>query len=208
MSLCIDFFNGQKLIATYLMSDEKVGHKFEFASNFEYARIALRTKMDSLPVGEGGFIHFLFTWITFYIIFIVILTYSFLNEWSPNSGNEQWVPLSTNEERFLVAKDFNSYRAIVPCIRLRFELLESLIDSPWRERINISSSSQVYKPFVRSSYNNRVVISGSPVERQPQNENNTSLTSSKYKTASLRRKNNPDQFVTSHSEYRGKNKKL
>ena len=119
-----DFYNGETLVSSNFMSDERVRHRFEFSSNFEYIWILVRSVVGHQPLGE------------------VKITYSFLNEWKLNSENEQWLPLTNSEDKFFIAKDFNYYKNIFPAIRLRFELIDST--KSWRTPL-FSIGSEVWQ---------------------------------------------------------------
>lgn len=167
------------------MSDERVKHKFEFNAEFEYIRIVMGIVGERAPIGE------------------VILTYSFLNECQKESGNEQWVPLSYSNEKYLVAKDFNAHKAVVPWIRLKFDVLDSNTGSPFREGTSTKNRSQ-HKSYTRSSYNYKAVSSNSPIKQEDYNIEQKSISpTQRFKTASLRRKEHMEN-PTHQSEYRGK----
>lgn len=169
-----DFYNGDTLVSSNFMSDERVRHTFEYSSNFEYVRILIRSVLGHQSIGEAK------------------ITFSFLNEWKINSGNEQWLPIINSGDKFFIAKDFNNYKNIFPGIRLRFELIDSLQSSSV-----IEPESAKIKHFIRSTYNNYQKDSNKP--EQIINDNKPSQEPSKlssgYKTASLRRRYGQDMPV-------------
>lgn len=57
-----DFYNGDTLVSSNFMSDERVRHTFEYSSNFEYVRILIRSVLGHQSIGEAK------------------ITFSFLNE--------------------------------------------------------------------------------------------------------------------------------
>lgn len=81
----------------------------------------------------------------------------------------------------MVAKDFGGHNDEGQCIQLQFEMLESLYDSPKRE-----DTKSYDKPYIRSPYNYSKDSHSTHNHSIEDRKNPTS----KYKTASLRRKEN------------------
>ena len=171
-----DFCIKEEVVNSYFLKDGELTHVVNFNDDFEYIKVLVRSVDDKNPFGE------------------VRLTFSFLNECEKDSRNEQWLPLSSEGEEYLVSKDFNAYNCEAPCIMLRFEPLIPYPMSPPRKYEEIT----IEKPVIRSPYNSGA--ESKPV-RQLSTDRQKSGTNLSHKTASLRRRDNlPMQISNSRAQ--------
>lgn len=107
-NLIWDFYYGQRLVDSYFLTDRKIRHAFTFTDDFEYVKILIRSV-------DGGILPLQ-----------ALLTFSFFHECSFESTNTQWIPLSDSSDQFLVSTDFNAHSYAPPCIKLKFEMIDSI----------------------------------------------------------------------------------
>jgi len=155
-----DFYFGQKLVDSYFFTDRKIRHNFKFTDDFEYIKVLVRSV-------DGSFANMQ-----------TMLTLSFLNECDSESENDQWLPISESESKFLVAKDFKAHQFKRPWIKLKLDLQDSIQQFSHTNKYVAHSTDNAIS---RSPYNYR---KESANKSQPE----VSQSSSNPKSASLRRR--------------------